>query len=272
MLQDENEAREFKGRSKRGRIFTGLFMLGAGVILLMQKIANPFPWWLFTWPAGLIIFGVFLGVRKKFRGPGWLILILLGSLFLWNSLIPGINLERFTVPIFLIVAGIAFMLRPRRNDMGEKWGRWRECNTDDQKKNSSGFTPLGNTPGGSAGTGNPGSASDNVDELDVVSILGGTKKIIFSKNFRGGEATSFFGGTELNLSQADIQGRVVLDLTQVFGGTKLIVPSHWDIQPELVSIFGGIEDKRQLTGTVDPTKVLVLKGTSVFGGIEIRSY
>jgi predicted membrane protein len=238
----------------------------AGVVLLLQKIANPFPWWLFTWPVALMAFGAFIGVRKHFRGPGWLIMILIGAAFLFNMLNPGLNLERYMVPIFLIVAGAAFVLRPRRNEMGEKWGSWRDCNLNDEKKNPRGFSPLGNDPG------EQGSSGSGPDELDVVSILGGTKKIIFSKNFKGGEATSFFGGTELNLSQADIHGRVVLDLTQVFGGTKLIVPSNWDIQPELVSIFGGIEDKRQLTSSIDPSKVLVLKGTSVFGGIEIRSY
>ena len=43
----------------------------------------------------------------------------------------------------------------------------------------------------------------------------------------------------------------------------------------MVAIFGGVEDKRpQLadTSTVNPNKVLVLKGTCIFGGIDIKSY
>ena len=36
-----------------------------------------------------------------------------------------------------------------------------------------------------------------------------------------------FGGAEINFMQADIQGRVELEVNQVFGGTKLIVPAHW---------------------------------------------
>jgi hypothetical protein len=57
------------------------------------------------------------------------------------------------------------------------------------------------------------------------------------------------------------------------GGTKLLLPTHWDIKSEMVAFFGGIEDKRQLvSGSTDPQKVLVLKGTSICGGIEIRNF
>jgi hypothetical protein len=70
---------------------------------------------------------------------------------------------------------------------------------------------------------------------------------------------------------------VVLDLTQIFGGTKLIVPHHWKVQSkDLVAVFGGVEDKRPMLGSTSPTdensKVLVLKGTCIFGGIDIKSY
>jgi hypothetical protein len=39
-----------------------------------------------------------------------------------------------------------------------------------------------------------------------------------------------------------------------------------------VSIFGGTDDKRQTLTEADPNKVLVLEGTVIFGGIEIKSY
>ena len=80
------------------------------------------------------------------------------------------------------------------------------------------------------------------------------------------------GGAEINLSQADIQGTAALDITQIMGGTKIIVPSNWEIRSQLTSVFGNIEDKRQNIGVTDPQKVLIIDGTSVFGGIEIRNY
>ena len=81
------------------------------------------------------------------------------------------------------------------------------------------------------------------------------------------------GGAEINMMQADIQGKVALEITQVMGGTKLIVPSHWRIQTsEVVSILGGIDDKRPVQGNIDENKVLVISGTSILGGLEIKSY
>ena len=114
------------------------------------------------------------------------------------------------------------------------------------------------------------------DYLDSTVLFGGVKKNVISNNFRGGEAVTIFGGTELNLIQADVDGAIVLDLTQVFGGTKLIVPAHWKIQSkDMVAIFGGVEDKRPMLSnpsTEETNKVLILKGTCIFGGIDIKSY
>jgi hypothetical protein len=102
------------------------------------------------------------------------------------------------------------------------------------------------------------------------------KKNVISKSFRGGEVVNVFGGTEINLMQADLDGRVVLDLTMIFSGTKLLIPAHWKVQnEELVTIFGGIEDKRPMladASMLDQNKVIVLKGTCIFGGIDIKSY
>ena len=97
---------------------------------------------------------------------------------------------------------------------------------------------------------------------------------MISKNFKGGDLVNIFGGTELDLSQADFTGTAIIDLTTIFGGTKLLVPSNWSLRSEgTVTIFGGIEDKRRMqTITETPDKTLVLQGTVIFGGIEIKSF
>jgi predicted membrane protein len=110
------------------------------------------------------------------------------------------------------------------------------------------------------------------DFIDATTILGGIHKNILSKNFKGGDITIFMGGAEINLSQADIQGTASLDITQIMGGTKIIVPPHWEVRSQLTSVFGNIEDKRTNIGNADPNKVLIIDGSSVFGGIEIRNY
>ena len=81
------------------------------------------------------------------------------------------------------------------------------------------------------------------------------------------------GGSEIDLSQADFNGRITIEATNIFGGTKLIVPPTWDVQSDITAIFGGVDDKRQVSGiNLDPNKVLILDGTCMFGGIEIRSF
>jgi hypothetical protein len=70
-----------------------------------------------------------------------------------------------------------------------------------------------------------------------------------------------------------MMNNATIEVTTIFGGTKLIIPSNWEIKSEAVMIFGGIEDKRRMqTITGPPEKTLLLKGTVLFGGIEIKSY
>ena len=96
---------------------------------------------------------------------------------------------------------------------------------------------------------------------------------MFSKNFQGGDVTCFMGGAEIDLTQADVQGKAVIDATAVFGGVKIIVPSNWDVKVENTAAFGSVDDKRRAGNFIpDTTKLLVITGTAVFGGIEITNY
>jgi len=83
-----------------------------------------------------------------------------------------------------------------------------------------------------------------------------------------------FGGAELDFTQADIQGRVVIDITQIFGGTKIIVPSNWQVVSDLAAVFASVDDKRikRTMSNIDGDKILVLKGVSIFAGVDVRSY
>jgi len=66
---------------------------------------------------------------------------------------------------------------------------------------------------------------------------------------------------------------VIIDITQVFGGTKIIVPSHWQVVSDLAAVFAGMDDKRiKNTAMPNSDKILVLKGVSIFAGIDIRSF
>ena len=110
--------------------------------------------------------------------------------------------------------------------------------------------------------------------FETVTIFGNDKKKKNKKNKRGSENIYAFGGVEINLTQADINGTATIEVVQLFGGTKIIVPPHWKVlTDELVCVFGSLEDKRQVAGSVvDGSKILVLKGTCIFGGIDLKSF
>ena len=250
-------------RSGRGRAFTGLLLLGIGVLLLLKTTgAILFPTWFFTWPMILIAIGLFTAIKHGFRGPLWAVLLLVGGFGLADKLDPTMQLSRFIWPVVIMAIGLMFILRPRRR-CRDKWSGYQGG------LNQSATT--GNET--HADTAYDSTTDDRRDFLEVTSIFGGVKKNVLSKSFKGGDIVSFMGGSEIDLTQADFNGRITIDATNIFGGTKLIVPPTWDVQSDITAIFGGVDDKRQVSGVnLDPNKVLILDGTCMFGGIEIRSF
>jgi hypothetical protein len=109
--------------------------------------------------------------------------------------------------------------------------------------------------------------------VNIDAILSGVNKRVMSKKFQGGKLTAAFGGIDLDLTQSDFTGIVTLQVDVIFGGMKLIVPPHWDVRTEVSNIAAGVEDKRiYRQSEVDTDKVLLIKGTIFFGGLEIKSY
>jgi len=250
-----DEIQRFK-RSRHPK-WVGLFLLVVGAVLLARQLGVLFPVWFFTWPVLLIAIGLLIGFQHNFRNRGWIFPVLVGTVFLIDNLTPGLNIKNFIWPIIIIALGLLFIFRPKTSRHWEKWNR------DNWEEGKQPWTKGYDIP----------ASGDNNDFVDITCVFSGIKKIILSKNFKGGDITNFMGGTEINLTQADINGRITIDATNIFGGTKLIIPSTWDVQSSVIAIFGGVDDKRQLTGAaLDPAKTIHLDGTCLFGGIEIKSF
>ena len=60
----------------------------------------------------------------------------------------------------------------------------------------------------------PAEATDE-DHLFADTVIDGVDRNVVSKDFKGGRVTCVFGGAEINLHNADIQGAVLLDLTAI---------------------------------------------------------
>jgi len=250
---------------KSGKTIIGFILLAIGCILLLRTLDLFFvPGYLFSWPMWLIVIGLYIGARKGYEKPAPFILILLGFVFLSQRILDW-DVSRFIWPMAIIGFGLWIILKPGKKSRiagNPSWDKRVDPETGEESRTDGYNGPFF----GSSET------RSVEDYLNTTSIFGGIKKTIVSKNFQGGEVTNFFGGSELNLMQADIQGRVKLEVTQVFGGTKIIIPANWTVHSEMVAIFGGIEDKRLQSNEPTPDKVLIIEGTTVFGGIDIRSF
>lgn len=261
----------------RGHIWAGLFLLVIGGVLLARAMGVFFPEWLFTWPVILIALGLFSGLKHSFRGPAWFILIVVGSAFLIDEAYPGISVRAYILPFVVILFGLLFILRPWRHRHYRHQQRFHQHQWRDR------FEPKSINPESqmvtedatiTADTSNTNdTTASGSDFIDITTAFGGVKKIVFSKNLKGGDIVTFMGGAQIDLRQADFTHKITIDTTNIFGGTKLLIPSSWDVQSEIVAIFGGVDDKRQINGqSLDPDKVIRLEGTCLFGGIEIRSF
>lgn len=232
----------------------GFILLVVGGVLLARQMGVLFPDWLFRWEMILVAIGLFVGFRSGFRDFGWLIITGIGLFFMADDFFP--EAKAFFWPVLIIAVGLLIMLNPLR-----------------QKKIPPADTEGTAPPPVQANTDKASqSAVMEEDVLDIASVFGGTKKLVLSKNFKGGEIVSVFGGADVNLTQADFSSPVKVEIVAIFGGAKLVVPANWEIRSETVAILGGIDDKREPVPAADPAKVLILEGVVMFGGIEINSY
>lgn len=240
----------------------GIVIILIGIIILLNKIpftAGFFPFWFFSWPMLLVGIGIFSGVRSGFRGPSWIIVTLLGCYFLlhYNNFI-SVNLKPYLFPIGVIVAGI-FMLTNRKNNMHCKTKAQNRLNAETSTDYETGQTTYD---------------AKGEDIINTNALFGSIERTVFSKDFKRGNVSSVFAGVQLNFVQADIKETAFLDITVAFGGLEIIVPANWVVKSEIPAIFGGVEDKRRFVPNNESTyeKTLILRGTVIFGGIEIKSY
>lgn len=222
------------------RIFVGILLVVIGIVLIAENL-NLLSWEmshvLISWPMLFVALGLFNLARKAYT-PGY-VLIAIGLFFLTPRIldVPEHFYRNFW-PAILIIIGVVFLLQ---------WNRTpRNFMQTDTTKN---------------------------DSIDETAIFGGRNISIVNDNFTGGKITSIFGGSKINLLYSKPAPYCVIDVANIFGGTKLIVPEDWNIKVEVVSIFGGFEDRRSASviSRSDPSKIVVIKGSCIFGGGEVTT-
>jgi len=277
--------------SNSGRTLIGLIIILIGALLLIDKLIPAlYLGWLFQWPMVLIIVGAVIGAKSSFENRASYILIGIGVFFFLSNTL-DFSIGPLIWPLMLIVIGF-FLIKGKSKKRKMQYRAytppanedfvWDKRVKGEQETKSAGSEDANYTETENSNENNMGHTADEGygeeytgspdDFIDSTSIFGDGKHYVVSQNFKGGDIVNIMGGSTVNLMRADLKGPATLEVVQLFGGTTIIAPSHWVIQPEMASIFGGIEDKRFHTPTVpDRSKVLYIKGTSIFGGITIKT-
>ncbi|PSL42640.1 cell wall-active antibiotic response 4TMS protein YvqF [Chitinophaga niastensis] len=244
---------------RRSRGIGGLILIIVGACLLLQRLNLDIPDWVFSWQMILIVVGLLLGFKKNFKGGGWIAMIAVGGIFMAGEILQWpYDTATFIWPVALIIVGLVVIL---------KRSHTAEIFSYPKKGKYGNYGDYGNY-----GSQVQGFSGD--DYINTSAIFGGVNKIITSRDFKGGQVTSVFGGTDLNFMKADINGVVEMEVTAIFGGCEIIVPSNWTVKVDITSIMGGVEDNRSmdLMASTDKDKVLLLKGSCIMGGVDIKSY
>ena len=198
---------------------------------------------IFSWPFVMLVIGLFILVNTSKKLTGGL-LTGLGVFFLIPRIYPPIEYDSgIVIPVLLILFGIYIIFKKRKSSFAESLGE--------------------------------GDEAINKDKIDDVAILGGGTKLISSDNFKGGNITAIFGGSEINLMNCNLApGDNVIDVLTIFGGTTIIVPKEWNIVVNVTSILGGFSNKsvRNPAVAIDHSRTLHIKGLAMFGGGEIKTY
>jgi len=222
------------------RIVLGLGIILIGVLFLLgnMDIIDSHDYVRF-WPVILVIVGIAYLIQCQ-HGPGlfWgIILTFIGTAMLLDRLyFINFNLWNYW-PLILVGAGIMMILRAsssrRRTEFSEA------------------------------------ETSDANSFIKAVAIMGGFKRMNNSQDFKGGELTAVMGGFELDLRDASIKGEAIIDIFTLMGGMSMRVPEDWLVIFDVTPFMGGYDDKTR--PPKENTKRLIIRGTTIMGGIEIKN-
>ena len=116
-----------------------------------------------------------------------------------------------------------------------------------------------------------GLPKDPSSGLDMIQFMGGTKSVVTSADFKGGQATAVMGGCEIDLRHASMpEGRsAVVDTFAFWGGIEIKVPEDWEIVSQGNAVLGAfVNNARSRPGA---QRRLVVTGLAIMGGVEVKN-
>jgi len=237
-------------------IWGGLFII-AGVLLIafnMGFLPEMYKPIVFSWPTLLILVGLIQSIYHR-RFSFGILLMGLGAYFGAARLGLG-HLPEFgklILPLILIFLGlrVAFRKRPNWHEDSACYRPWKDPVPDDIAHAQS---------------------IHEDGRLDENNVFSGSRRKFRNVVFLGGEINCVFGGSEIDLTEAQLaEGTTEIEVNCVFGGAVLIIPETWTVRLNTSSVFGEFVDRgRTNMQQRDPKRVLLIRGSCVFGGGEIK--
>jgi predicted membrane protein len=222
----------------------GVVIILAGLILLLTNtgfLPYSFKHIFFSWPMLLIAIGLISLFTSESQTPGYILLVIGGVFLLPRILDVDFNVMSLFWPVILIGIGVLILVKRVPRPVHRHHGISRTT--------EEGY-------------------------IHEENVFGSSKQRLAHQIFRGGHINCVFGGSELDLSQATLaEGTSELEINTIFGGATLVIPSDWKVVLKTTSILGGFADKRMhIKESPDPSRILIIKGSTIFGGGEIKSY
>lgn len=131
--------------------------------------------------------------------------------------------------------------------------------------------PGANAPPPSTGAANSFASPDDVFEHSIAFMA--FKRRITTQHFRYAKLSAVFGGFHLDFTMADMDSnQAVVHIDTVFGGGEIRIPPSWRVSIDAHAFGGAFMDETY--GRPDataPAKTLIIRGSTVFGGVVIKN-
>ena len=224
-------------RRRIGNVLWGLFWLALGVMLF----GKVFGWWEFNilfpgWWTLLIIVPSVIGIIKHGFGCFSTICFVLGMLMLMSYQVPDIMprsmVWKLITPTILLVIGANIIIR----------GIFISTKEAIDREN-----PFA--------------------KPQFAAVFNGINNRLTGP-FYGCTIDSNFGGSKIDLRDAQIDRDIVINVTSIFGGTEVYLPSNVKVKVSSVGLFGGTDNKHYTQGELGAT--VYVSSLCMFGGTDIR--
>jgi predicted membrane protein len=225
------------------RLVVGVIIVVCGAALLLDNLGifNARYVLRTVWPLALVAVGIVM-VRspdhKRSRNWGWVLITVGAWIFLDKIGWIGLSLWELLVPGLLLFVGGTLV--------------WRAIAGPPKEEKTA-------TP------------DDHAEYVRSFALMSSCELRPVSRPFRGADLSAVMGGIKLDLIDTRMEGEsVVVDVFAFWGGIEIYVPPDWTVSSKVTTLMGGFIDKRRPTSVI-PTKTLVVRGTIVMSGIEVKN-